>query len=175
MADAATRNVELATSIATAWIGNPHSRASADDVASLVASVHSALGKLTAPAPVEPKPVDAPPIKPAVSAKESLKIVGRIISMIDGKPYASLNRHLKAHGLTPDEYRRRFKLPASYPMIAPGYSDARRALSKGMWSDRKASEEAAKAPVEPKRAAKGRKSVAEAKAAAKRHLGGKDT
>lgn len=59
-------------------------------------------------------------------------------------------------------------------MIAPGYSEARRALSKGMWNDRKASEKAAKAPVEPKRPAKGRKPVADAKAAVKDDLGGRN-
>ena len=65
-----------------------------------------------------------------MGAKASLKIVGRIISMIDGKPYASLIRHLRNHGLTPEEYRARYKLPKSYPMVAPAYSQARSAIAR---------------------------------------------
>jgi predicted transcriptional regulator len=49
--------------------------------------------------------------------------------MIDGKPYMSLARHLKSHGLTPDEYRQRYGLKPDYPMVAPAYSQARRAMA----------------------------------------------
>lgn len=49
--------------------------------------------------------------------------------MIDGKPYKMLRRHLANHGLTPDEYRRRYGLPSSYPMTSPGYSEKRRQLA----------------------------------------------
>ncbi|WP_245239029.1 MucR family transcriptional regulator [Methylobacterium platani] len=45
----------------------------------------------------------------------------RIISFIDGQPYKSLKWQLAAHGLTPDQYRARFGLPATYPMVAPVY------------------------------------------------------
>lgn len=169
-----TDNAELATSIVIAWIANPHSRPSADDAAGLLGSVNSALGALaTSPTPVEPSS-DASASKPSISAKASLKIDGRIISMIDGKPYSSLTRHLKSYGLTPTEYRQRFGLKADYPMVAPAYSEARRAIAKQIGLGRKtkqkpASKASGKAAGMP--AAKGRLPAAEAKKAALRHLG----
>jgi predicted transcriptional regulator len=49
--------------------------------------------------------------------------------MIDGKPYKTLKRHLSGHGLTPEGYRARYNLPASYPMVAPAYSERRREVA----------------------------------------------
>ena len=84
-------------------------------------------------------PVTAPNHKPAVSIEESLVSPDHILSLIDGKPYKALKRHLGAHGLTPAEYRGRYGLPADYPMVAPGYSAARRevALKLGLGGKRK--------------------------------------
>lgn len=48
----------------------------------------------------------------------------RIVSFIDGKAYKSLKWHLATHGLTPEEYRARFGLPDTYPMVAPSYDKA---------------------------------------------------
>ncbi len=67
---------------------------------------------------------------PAVSVRKSLSSPDHIISLIDGKPYKTLKRHLATHGLTDKQYRERYKLPASYPMVAPGYSEARRAVAE---------------------------------------------
>ncbi|TCP29892.1 ROS/MUCR transcriptional regulator protein [Sphingomonas sp. BK235] len=58
--------------------------------------------------------------------------------MIDGKPYASLKRHLASHGLTPAEYRERFNLKSDYPIVAPGYSERRRSHAKQIGLGRKA-------------------------------------
>jgi hypothetical protein len=41
-----------------------------------------------------------------------------------------LRRHLQRHGLTPDEYRTRWKLPRDYPTVAPAYSERRSATAK---------------------------------------------
>ncbi|MBA4090272.1 MAG: MucR family transcriptional regulator [Sphingobium sp.] len=84
-------------------------------------------------------PVTAPEYKPAVSIEESLVSPDHILSLIDGKPYKALKRHLAAHGLKPAEYRGRYGLPADYPMVAPGYSAARRevALKLGLGGKRK--------------------------------------
>jgi predicted transcriptional regulator len=60
-----------------------------------------------------------------------------IISLEDGKKYKSLKRHLGVRGLTPDEYRKKWTLPADYPMVAPNYSDARSKLAKAMGLGRK--------------------------------------
>lgn len=43
----------------------------------------------------------------------------RIVSLEDGQSYPDLRPHLKAIGLSPDDYRRKHSLPAHYPMVAP--------------------------------------------------------
>lgn len=65
----------------------------------------------------------------AVSVRKSLASKDHIISMIDGKPYRTLRRHLRTHGLTPEEYRARYNLKPDYPMVAPAYSEERRAMA----------------------------------------------
>lgn len=83
-------------------------------------------------------PVAVPEYKPMVSIEESLASADHILSLIDGKPYKALKRHLSAHGLTPAEYRGRYGLPADYPLVARGYSAARRevALKLGLGGKR---------------------------------------
>ncbi len=66
---------------------------------------------------------------PAVGARKSLASKDHIISMIDGKPYKTLRRHLSGHGLTPEQYRERYNLKADYPMVAETYSAARREMA----------------------------------------------
>ena len=34
------------------------------------------------------------------------------------------------YGMTPDDYRAKWGLPADYPMVAPNYAEKRRALAK---------------------------------------------
>ena len=51
--------------------------------------------------------------------------------------HKTLKRHLSRHGLTPDQYRARYKLPADYPMVAPAYSEARREVAKRLGLGRK--------------------------------------
>ena len=65
----------------------------------------------------------------AVSVEESLASDDHIVSMIDGRPYRSLTRHIARYGMTPAEYRRCFDLDDDYPMVAAGYSQRRRALA----------------------------------------------
>lgn len=174
--------VELATELTIAWLQNGNTRVHADDVPAFLARMHEAVSKLSSPAP---EPEAAPDTAeesyaPAVSVRKSLASPDHIISMIDGKPYKTLRRHLSSNGLTPDEYRARYKLKADYPMVAANYSEARRAMAKTIGLGRKAKnavidavEEAVVEPV--KTAAKrGRKTVTQAKEAAKAHLGGSD-
>jgi predicted transcriptional regulator len=74
-------------------------------------------------------PAPEPDFKPAVTVEESLASPDHLLSLIDGKPYKALKRHLSTHGLTPAEYRGRYGLSADYPMVAPGYSAARREVA----------------------------------------------
>ena len=73
----------------------------------------------------------------AVSVRKSLASKDHIISMIDGKPYKTLRRHLSGHGLTPEQYRERYSLKADYPMVSETYSQARRDMAKKIGLGRK--------------------------------------
>lgn len=66
----------------------------------------------------------------AVTIEESLASPQHILSMIDGKGYKTLKRHLSNNGLTPEQYKTRYNLPADYPLVAPDYSVLRRNFAK---------------------------------------------
>ena len=73
---------------------------------------------------------EAKALIPAVPIDESLKD-DVIICLEDGKPYQSLKRHLRVkYGMSPDEYREKWGLPADYPMVAPAYAKRRSELAK---------------------------------------------
>lgn len=44
-----------------------------------------------------------------------------IVCLDDGRKVTFLGRHLRAHGTSEDDYRRRWNLPDDYPMTAPSY------------------------------------------------------
>jgi predicted transcriptional regulator len=129
--------VALATELTIAWLSNPNTRTSANDVPAFLQSMHAAVAKLETAAEPEPAP-EVQDHAPAVSVRKSLASPKHIISMIDGKPYKALRRHLAAHGLTTDEYRQRYGLKPDYPMVAPSYSEARRSMAKSIGLGRKA-------------------------------------
>ena len=165
----------LATDVTVAWLSNPHTRASADEASALLLAVHKALTDVATLAPAAAPSPEQPEADRAVTIRKSLATRDHIVSMIDGKSYRGLRRHLTANGLTPDEYRQRYGLPADYPMVAPGYSEARSALSKKLGLGRKpatatmppSDDGDAAAPVARKQLG-----IFAAKAAAKEHLGG---
>jgi predicted transcriptional regulator len=85
--------------------------------------------------------------------RKSLASPDHIISLIDGKPYRTLRRHLSTNGLTPEEYRSRYKLKSDYPMVAPSYSEQRRAMAMKIGlgaKGRQAQAAPAAAPEKPK-------------------------
>lgn len=122
--------VELATELTIAWLGNPNNRASADDVPEFLRKMHATVSELSGAGAATATPETADEYVPAVSVRKSLASKDHIISMIDGKPYKMLRRHLATHGLTPDEYRQRYNLKPDYPMVAESYSEQRRDLAK---------------------------------------------
>jgi len=145
-----TNYTALTVELLASYVANNSVRS--EDLAGLIASTHAALAGLDRPdAPVEDF-VTEPEYAPAVTARKSLADPENIISMVDGKPYKTLKRHLALKGLTPDQYRQRYNLPASYPMTAPGYSEKRREVAKRLGLGRKPASDAAPAAVEPESA-----------------------
>jgi len=71
-----------------------------------------------------------PRAEPAVSTRRSVRPEA-IICLECGSSQKMMKRHLStAHGQTVDEYREKWRLPASYPMVAPEYSKARAAMAR---------------------------------------------
>jgi predicted transcriptional regulator len=136
--------VTLATKLTIAWLGNLNTRTTADDVPAFLASMHAAVSKLAGADEMSTPGVPTPGYTPAVSVRKSLASKDHIISMIDGKPYRTLRRHLTGHGLTPEDYRARYNLKADYPMVAESYSEVRRDMAKGIGLGRKPGDELAK-------------------------------
>lgn len=130
-----TDPVELATELTIAWLANPNTTATSDDVPAFLQKVHQAVLGLTASSPEQP--AAEPDYTPAVTARRSLSSKDHIISLIDGKPYKTLRRHLSRHGLTPEQYRERYNLKSDYPMVSESYSQVRRDMAKKIGLGRK--------------------------------------
>ena len=127
--------VELAAELTIAWLTNPNTKASSEDVPAFLKSMHQAVINLTA-APVEQAAVEHE-YSPAVTVRRSLSSKDHIISLIDGKPYKTLRRHLSRNGLTPEQYRERYNLKPDYPIVAESYSQVRRDMAKKIGLGRK--------------------------------------
>ncbi|MEA1085204.1 MucR family transcriptional regulator [Sphingomonas sp. CD22] len=149
--------VELATELTVAWLSNSNNRINADDVPAFLQRMHDTVSGLSAGSAVSSD--DVAPTQdytPAVSVRKSLASRDHIISMVDGKPYKTLRRHLATNGMTPDEYRTRYSLKADYPMVAPAYSESRSAMAKTIGLGRKPGQlNAPKKEAKPARKAKG--------------------
>jgi predicted transcriptional regulator len=154
--------VELATDLTIAWLGNPNTRIDADQVPAFLTRMHGAVLELAGGGQsVAPAEATAD-YTPAVSVRKSLASKDHIISMIDGKPYKTLRRHLSTNGLTPDEYRQRYKLKADYPMVSETYSESRRAMAKKIGLGRKPGTKVAAAKPKTAKTAKAAKTAATA-------------
>ncbi|MDX3911600.1 MAG: MucR family transcriptional regulator [Sphingobium sp.] len=126
----------LTVELLSAYLAN--NSVPSEELANLILSTRSALTEELAPAAVENP---ATTFTPAVSARKSIASPDHILSLIDGKPYQTLKRHLARHGLTPDSYRERFNLPSSYPMVAPSFAAKRRAIAEKIGLGRKKKDE----------------------------------
>jgi predicted transcriptional regulator len=144
-----TNPVELATELTIAWLSNPNTRANANEIPDFLRTMHEAVTGLTGvqSSTAEQEASEAEHV-PAVSVRKSLASKDHIVSLLDGRPYKTLRRHLSKHGLTPDDYRRRYGLKPDYPMVAPAYAETRRDLANkiGLGRKRKQDSEGHQAP-----------------------------
>ena len=114
--------VTLTADIAAAYVSN--NQIATNDIAGLIAAVHSALGGIGRPAIAE-----AQAVEPAVSIKASVK-PDYIVCLEDGKKLKMLKRYIATrYNMTPAEYRAKWGLKSDYPMVAPSYSETRKALA----------------------------------------------
>jgi predicted transcriptional regulator len=128
--------------------------------------MHGAVTRLAMPSALVEEAASKAEFTPAVTVRKSLSSKDHIISLIDGKPYKTLKRHLSRHGLTPDQYRERYGLKSDYPMVSENYAEMRRSLAKKIGLGRKAGTKvaAAKSAVKPATVKSAAKAVAKPKA-----------
>lgn len=125
--------LELTTALVAAYVRKNAIRAA--DLPSLIEKVNAALvGIIT----IKNASLDtAPRPEPAVNPKKSV-MPDYIVCLEDGKKFKSLKRHLtRTYGLTPQQYRERWNLDPSYPMVAPNYAAVRSELAKKLGLGRK--------------------------------------
>jgi predicted transcriptional regulator len=110
----------LTADIVAAHVSN--NSVAVNDLPQLIANVHGALAALGGTAQPEKQ-------EPKVPIRSSVK-PDFIICLEDGKKLKMLKRHLMTHyGMTPDQYRAKWNLPVTYPMVAPNYAEQRRRLA----------------------------------------------
>ncbi len=118
--------IELTADIVAAYVSN--NPVPASELATLITNLHSAIALLG----TKKAEASHASLIPAVNPKKSVHD-DYIICLEDGKKFKSLKRHLSTHhGMTPEEYRAKWNLPADYPMVAPGYSAIRSQLAKDL-------------------------------------------
>lgn len=118
--------LDLTVGMVTAFLEN--NQIAADQVPALISSIHAALGSVGSAAVEEEAPVRQ---MTAAQARKLITPAG-IVSMIDGRPFKSMKRHVGIHGYTPETYRSAFGLPVDFPMVHPDYSAARSSLALAM-------------------------------------------
>lgn len=120
--------VELAAGLTIAWLSNSSNRATIKDVPVILRSTYDSFVKLATVADDSEAGLTRI-YRPAVSVRKSLASRDHIISLLNGKPYKMLRRHLADNGLTPEQYRERYGLKPDYPIVSKNYSEVRRTMA----------------------------------------------
>lgn len=92
----------------------------------LIRTVHGSLTGLSGAPASAPREKQ----KPAVPISKSVQR-DYIVCLEDGAQLKVLKRYLRSRfDLSPEEYRRKWGLPADYPMVAPAYAERRSDFAK---------------------------------------------
>jgi len=95
------------------------------ELAGVVKAVHQTVSQLTPQSSSTLRlSVPAVPVKKSVTDEY-------IICLEDGRKLRTLKRFLRTqYGMSPDEYRAKWRLPSDYPMVAPAYAKLRSAFAR---------------------------------------------
>ena len=116
--------LRLSAGIVAAYVSRNQVQPTA--ISDVVRQVHDAITGLSRPAAAAP----AQRAKPAVPIARSIQ-PDFIVCLEDGAKLKMLKRYLRSrYDLSPEEYRRRWGLPADYPMVAPNYAARRSDFAK---------------------------------------------
>lgn len=131
-------NLNLTAQIVSAYIAN--NPVPDKELPALIRSVHTTLGDIDKG---EVSKLTSHP--PAVPIKKSIH-PEYVVCLEDGKKLKMLKRYLRSrYGLSPDDYRTKWGLPADYPMVAPNYAQQRSDFAKKIGLGRTAPTPAKKA------------------------------
>ena len=123
------RALKLTAQIVAAHVG--HNRVTTDAVSGLITTVFRTLSRIDSPVSEPSAPTPAVPIRKSI-------FPDFVVCLEDGKKMKMLKRHLMTtYGMTPDQYREKWNLPSSYPMVAPNYALRRSSLAKSIGLGRK--------------------------------------
>jgi predicted transcriptional regulator len=116
--------IKFASEIVAAYVSNNPTPIS--EIPGMIRSIHATLGGLSNGGNAEIVTTQ----KPAVTVKKSVT-PEHIVCLEDGKKLKMLKRYLRSrYGLSPEEYRSKWGLPADYPMVAPNYAAQRSEFAK---------------------------------------------
>ncbi len=116
--------LRLSAGIVAAYVSNNTLQANA--IGEVVRQVHNAITGLNRAEAPEP----AVRQKPAVPISRSVQ-PDFIVCLEDGAKLKMLKRYLRSrYDMSPEEYRRKWGLPADYPMVAPSYAARRSDFAK---------------------------------------------
>jgi predicted transcriptional regulator len=116
--------LQMTADIVSSFVSN--NAVATGNLPELIRSVHSTIVELASNVTViEPeKPKPAVPVNKSVNDEY-------IVCLEDGRKLKMLKRYLRSkYGMSPDEYRARWNLPSSYPMVAPNYAKTRSEYAK---------------------------------------------
>ena len=116
--------IKFASDIVAAYVSNNPTPIS--EIPGMIRSIHATLGGLAGGGNSEILTTQ----KPAVTVKKSVT-PEYIVCLEDGKKLKMLKRYLRSrYGLSPEEYKSKWGLPADYPMVAPNYAAQRSEFAK---------------------------------------------
>lgn len=118
--------LRMSADIVASFVAN--NKVTPDQLPDLIKSVHRTISTLSRGE--EERVVEKP--RPAVPINKSVHN-DYIVCLEDGKKLKMLKRYLRStYGMSPEDYRKRWALPADYPMVAPSYAAKRSAFAKSI-------------------------------------------
>jgi len=137
--DTQSSNPHLTAKIVGSYLR--HHTVEPSELPNLITSVHRALTEVERPNPPEVS------LTPAVSVRQSIR-QDYVVCLDCGHRGKTLRRHIRSrHGLSADEYLKRWGLRQDHPLTAPAYSEHRSALAKQLGLGRKPKSEEASEPA----------------------------
>lgn len=118
--------MRMTTDIVSSFVSN--NKIASDELGDLIRTVHKTLASLSGDQAL----IQTERPKPAVPINKSVQH-DHIVCLEDGKKLKMLKRYLRStYNMSPDDYRRRWGLPADYPMVAPAYAARRSEFAKSI-------------------------------------------